>query len=172
ILAYLLEPLINSALLLSDSVSIVERAKAMERTLLYKQFVLAILQKPWFGYGINQIAMAQLDITPVFSLPRMMTQHTHNIVLDMMVWFGVPITVLTLGYMLLKTKFWPSVKNTEIQLYAQLSAIAILTHGMLEFPLEYAIFLIPFGIFIGLIAQPANSISISSVKVKVFMAAI
>lgn len=99
----------------------------------------------------------------------MMAQHTHNIVLDMMVWFGIPITVVTLGYMLLKTKFWPSIKNTETQLYAQLSAVAILTHGMLEFPLEYAIFLIPFGIFVGLIAQPANSISISSVKIKIFM---
>lgn len=168
-LSYLLEPILNSVLLLSDSISIIDRAKAMERTLLYKQFALAILQKPWFGYGVNQVAMAQLDITPVFSLPKMMAQHTHNIVLDMMVWFGIPITVLTLGYMLLKTKFWPSIKNTETQLYAQLSAVAILTHGMLEFPLEYAIFLIPFGIFVGLIAQPANSISISSVKIKIFM---
>lgn len=172
ILAYLLEPILNSALLLSDSVSIVDRAKAMERTLLYKQFALAILQKPWFGYGINQIAMAQLDITPVFSLPKMMTQHTHNIVLDMMVWFGIPITILTLGYALLKTRFWPSIKNTDTQLYAQLSALAILIHGMLEFPLEYAIFLIPFGIFVGLIAQPANSVSISSTKLKAFITAL
>lgn len=166
---YVLDSWLNAKLMLADTVVSLDRGGSNSaRLMLYKQFTLAILQKPWVGYGINQIAAAQIAITPVFPLPNMMTQHTHNILLDMMVWFGIPITILVIVYALFKVKFLPSLKSNETLLYAQLSALVIFIHGMLEFPLEYAIFLMPFGLFIGLMAKSKNAIKIEAFKVKVF----
>jgi O-antigen ligase len=110
----------------------------------------AIGQRPWFGYGWGQVGVAQQQAALSHGASGEWLSFSHNVVLDLMVWSGVPIGgLVTLGCV-----YW---------LYAQvrscrdagtlmaLSAIAALaTHALLEYPLAYAYFLLPLGLLVGM----------------------
>lgn len=81
----------------------------------------------------------------------------HNIVLDLLVWNGLPLGFLIIAYFAIWL-FWLS-KNAKdtISIVAILMVSAILMHAMLEFPQRYAYFLLPMGFLLGLIqAQTPN----------------
>lgn len=141
-------PFIAEMLLLQGQ-DLSSRTQAFERWDLYKQFYYAVLQGPIWGYGVGQVAAAQIAITPDYPVP-IMTFYTHNIVLDILVWFGPIIGgVITIicGIWLLRLG-WHA-KSTE-SLFSLVAAGFILTHSMLEYPHAYAYFLLPLGFFLGI----------------------
>lgn len=62
----------------------------LNRIAMWHQMLLVIKNQPWFGYGWNQVGVAQVMITLEYPV-REYTEHAHNIILDIFIWNGIPI---------------------------------------------------------------------------------
>ncbi|MEZ2773896.1 Wzy polymerase domain-containing protein [Acinetobacter pseudolwoffii] len=131
---------------------VVERATSgHHRILMWKQLLYAVSQEPIWGYGWNQVSVAQLSVFEDYPIGPW-TEHSHNIILDLLIWNGVPIGILIIGFFALW--LWKLSKlTTSIEVFIGLAMIGVLfVHGLLEYPLEYAFFLLPFGLILGMIS--------------------
>lgn len=117
---------------------------------MWKHLFYAITQQPWGGYGWFQTNIAQLQGVLLFKNEGYLSS-AHNIVLDLILWTGIPIGSLILIYVLylLKILFLHITTLSEFYLFALL--MCVLVHANLEFPLYYSYFLFPAGFFIGLL---------------------
>lgn len=113
----------------------------------------AIGREPLLGYGWQQIGAAQqrvaLDHQPMGAL----FDHSHNFVLDILLWNG-----LFVGGLILAILAWWFIDHIHACRNAGavwlLAAVAgVFAHAMVEFPLAYAYFLIPVGLAMGAIEQ-------------------
>lgn len=128
---------------------VVERATSgHHRILMWKQLLYAVSQEPIWGYGWNQVSVAQLSVFEDYPIGPW-TEHSHNIILDLLIWNGVPIGILIIGFFALW--LWKLSKlTTSIEVFIGLAMIGVLiVHGMFEYPLEYAFFLLPMGLILG-----------------------
>lgn len=119
------------------------------------QMFYAILERPWFGYGWNQTALAQYQNMDKYPISVWITS-SHNLLVDIIVWCGIPIGIsfiLYCVYLIFRSIL--KIKKIE-ELFAFCMILTFLVHSMLEYPLHYAYFLIPFGVFWGIILS-ANS---------------
>lgn len=138
-----------SAFLLLPSTSALDRAQSLERFAMWHQLWQALKEGPILGYGWNQVSIAQVGVSVKFPVP-IVTEHSHNIMLDLLIWngpiLGCIIIVGTLWWLL---KLYWQARSLE-SVFALLAAGFVLIHGMLEFPLEYGFFLFPLGLFLGI----------------------
>ncbi len=108
----------------------------------------AILQRPLSGYGWLQNGWAQQTVALEHPGLRYEFNYAHNFVVDLMIWVGLPLgitlTVVLAGWA------WRHVKsrNRDITFLAG-ALLGIMVHGLLEYPLAYAYFLMPAGFLIG-----------------------
>lgn len=131
---------------------LLERALQMHRLDLWTQFVYALFEGPLWGYGWGQVSVAQalVSLDKPFALP---TEHAHNIILDLMLWCGPlvgGVVVLMLAGWLVLTAV--KVRRSESVLLLLIIGF-VLIHGLLEFPLEYAFFLLPVGFMLGVVVS-------------------
>ena len=84
-------------------------------------------------------------------------EHSHNFLLDLLLWNGIPvgliITALLLWWLLSRLR---AIKDAGSVWWLVLAG-GIVIHGMLEFAIEYAYFLIPLGLAMGLLERLAPS---------------
>ncbi|WP_338561390.1 O-antigen ligase family protein [Acinetobacter sp. KS-LM10] len=168
-------PAINSwvALVLNhnmvETASVIERASSGYLRLdMWQQQWVALMQQPWFGYGWNQTGIAQIaafDAHPSHEWYK----SAHNIVFDLLIWNGVIIGGLMIVYFS-AWLYWlnKGVKDT-ISIVAMLMVCAILIHGMLEFPLHYAYFLLPAGFLLGIVQSQYQRLPAVKVSGKSFV---
>lgn len=146
---------VSGALLLS-SANPYERMQSLERLDLWWQFLHAVLNGPLWGYGWGQVSVAQVYISQAYPV-SLMTEHSHNILLDIMLWNG-PIVggaiILFLGGWLVR--LLRRSRSVE-SLCSVMAASVVILHGMLEYPLEYAFLLLPVGLLLG-VAVSENSV--------------
>lgn len=122
----------------------------LHRLNMWQQMWVAIQNEPWFGYGWNQVSVAQVQTTLQFAHHEW-TEHTHNFILDVLVWNGLLVGILILiGVIVWLWKFVEHAYSAENFLMLAMVG-AVLVHAMLEFPLDYAFFLLPVGFIFGLI---------------------
>lgn len=113
----------------------------------YLIFINAIFERPIFGYGVGGVVSAFID--GIDASPGLGTYfaHTHNLILELLVWFGIPLG-LVLAFILFDF-FYRSYKKiksaNDVALFSIL--LVVVVHSMLEFPLHYVYFLIPTVIF-------------------------
>lgn len=109
----------------------------------------AILRQPWLGYGWNQTIAAQYAVANDHVATRELLGHAHNLVLDLLVWNGLPIGLLLLTG--LGAWFWFALRAARSSSTVLLLAgvLALFAHAMVEYPLYYAYFLIPVGLLMG-----------------------
>jgi hypothetical protein len=112
-------------------------------------FFKAAAHRPLFGFGWGQLGQAQfLMLDEKMWLGASMLQ-SHNIVLDLVLWNGF---VLGLGIAaVLAWWCWTVVRRvSSLEQWALMSFVMVLgTHAMLEYPLQYAYFLLPVGLVMG-----------------------
>jgi len=123
----------------------------------WREMLDAVAQQPFWGYGWQQIGMAQQNLSAV----GLYFEHSHNLLLDIFLWNGVPIAgvmIFLLGHWGV-TRFFAIQKNKNASLFLLLGGVFI--HGMFEYPLEYAYILIPFGVSVGIIEVSVNGGKIS-----------
>jgi len=115
---------------------------------MWSSFWTAILEKPWFGYGFGQVSHAQVAVAESYPIVGM-TQYTHNLFLDLLVWIGIPLGLLIF---FLISLFWIKlllVSDSKKGFYSLSTFSAILVHSLLEYPHAYSYFLLISGFFIG-----------------------
>ncbi|MEN9464048.1 MAG: hypothetical protein RL217_229, partial [Pseudomonadota bacterium] len=128
--------------------TLLAHATAVHRWDLYKQFIYALQEGPWYGYGWEQINQAQVLTAAAYPL-QMNTRYTHNILLDLLIWNGpvlgaVMIAVVALWWFkLLKNA------NNLAATYAWVALSFFILHAMLEYPHAYAFLLIPAAVLLG-----------------------
>jgi hypothetical protein len=138
------------------SPGLLERAIQSQRLGLWSQFLFAIYDGPLWGYGWGQVSVAQalISLERPFPLP---TEHAHNIILDLLLWCGPllgGIVVLSLTLWLVKMAL-KAKRNESVVLLLMVGFVLI--HGMLEFPLEYAFFLLPVGFMLGVVVSETEA---------------
>lgn len=117
---------------------------------MWHQMLLAISKEPLWGYGWNQVSVAQLSVYLEYPILEW-TEHSHNIILDLLIWNGIPIGILIITFF--SMWLWRlSLLAKSLEVFITLSMIGVLVvHAMLEFPLEYAFFLLPLGLLLGIV---------------------
>ncbi|WP_410209473.1 Wzy polymerase domain-containing protein [Aquirhabdus sp.] len=140
-------------------VDLAGHAQAFERLGLWQQFSLAVIDGPWWGYGWNQVSVAQLAMSNVFPVAQM-TNSSHNILLDLLVWNGPVVGMLmiaVIGVWIFRLGY--SARNQET-IFGLMTVGFVLIHGMLEYPLCYAYFLLPVGFLLGLSNRQLTQIGV------------
>ncbi len=150
-------PLANDALLLSAPRPLGETAHAGLRVLHWEAMRHAIQLEPLWGYGWGQVGAAQVRVADQMPYSGEWIEHSHNTVLDLLVWNGVPVgAVLALiPAAWFVRRAWACREPQAVWLIAGVGGLLI--HALLEYPLEYAYFLIPLGLSIGAIDSFATA---------------
>jgi O-antigen ligase len=147
----LLLPLISDALLLSAGRSLDEQMRPGVRLPYWAAMLDAIGREPLMGYGWQQVGTAQQDVAPDHPAVGDYFEHAHNFVLDLLLWNGIPVG----GLVVVMLSWWLIVHVRAVHDARVVWLLAVVggvvSHGMLEFPLEYAYFLIPVGLAMGAI---------------------
>lgn len=135
----------------TQTASIAQRAgSGHERLGMWMQILHAIAERPLLGYGWNQTSIAVVESIE-FNTVQVWFNSAHNIILDLLVWNGVPLGVLIVGYLSLWLLWLNKTAKDSTSIIAIMMVCAILIHAMLEFPQRYAYFLLPMGFLLGLI---------------------
>ncbi|MDZ7920964.1 PglL family O-oligosaccharyltransferase [Rhodoferax sp.] len=144
----------------SQSVSAIghdRMVSAGTRPLIWRQLTTALIQHPWVGWGWLQVAAA-LQFGALAFPGAEQTNYAHNIVLDLMLFVGMPIGVV----MLALTGWW--VWNRAQQSNGKVTAkcglfllIPLATHAQLELPHTYAYFLVVAAVLFGAIDAEAEA---------------
>ncbi len=143
---------LNAALLLGqDELYLIVQRQGDLRLSAWRLFVQAIVDRPWLGYGWTDVSSAQMAVADQFSSLGGIFQQSHNLFLDLMLWTGLPIGLLIAG--LLARWFWLRCRALrqpeDAALLLLLGAVGI--HALVEFPLQYAYFLLPVGLVMGIL---------------------
>lgn len=130
---------------------------------IWIQMYYAIIKEPLFGYGWNQVSLAQSNVILDYPL-KMWVNSSHNIVLDIILWFGLPIgLIIILYFIFLIFKIFIALNCTE-GFFSFSMFIVILVHSMLEYPLYYSYFLITTAFIFGVCASSLNHTKIFSIR--------
>jgi O-antigen ligase len=122
------------------------------RQIIWLKSWALIQAHPLFGVGFGNIAHAMfIETLPVPRAP--VTEHAHNIFLQLAVELGLPVAAawaLALVALIVRSRrALETVHGRAIAVFL----LAILTHSLLEYPLWYAYFLLPFAFMLGVFAQ-------------------
>ena len=158
----LLWPMVCDALMLSSGRSFGDQMRAGPRLPYWRAMLDAIGREPLWGYGWQQVGAAQERVALDHPVLGYLFDHSHNLVLDLLLWNGVPI-----GGLIIAALAWWFIAHIRACRDARavwlLAAVGgVVTHGMLEYPLEYAYFLIPVGLAMGAVDgfSPAGGVSL------------
>lgn len=146
--AVALWPSVGEALYLNARLA-EDSGTAGTRPLHWRVLINALAIQPSWGYGWQQVGIAQqhgVDFVPVAGE---YIEHAHNLLLDLLIWNGLPLGLLLAGLLL-----WIFISRvvacrsaTTAWLLVGIGGLG--AHAMLEFPLEFAYFLIPLGLMAG-----------------------
>lgn len=132
------------------------------RVALWSQALEASWLRPWFGWGMRDTAAAHNAVAHAadYSLPF---TYSHNIVLDMAIWIGWPLTLLVTVAILI----WLVARCVRPQSPTGWFGMGLLIpfgiHSLLEFPYAYAYLLMPAMIGVGYAAaagRPSRTVAI------------
>lgn len=171
-------PIINNFISALGATQIVETASVAERATsgylrfeIWTQMLLAIQQHPLSGYGWGQTSLAQLTVFNLHPSHEWVTSG-HNILLDIIVWNGLPLGLLIIGFMACWI-LWLNYKAKSLEsIIALLMVGAILIHALLEFPLRYAYFLFPLGFLLGFVQSQSPELKTSILSKYVIRAVV
>lgn len=126
------------------------------RLSIWSMLIKAALLNPWAGYGWGQVSHAQFEPGVVQLKIAASLQQSHNLILDLILWNGLPVGIILFIFLV-----WWTVRilrsiNTIEQLLMVFFIAAIFVHAMLEFPLQYAYFLLPVGLMVGALNANMN----------------
>lgn len=148
-------PAMQRALLLGAPESLAERGGQSLRFVLWPAMLRAVDESPWLGYGWLQVGAAHLSVADRIPATGELWMHAHNLFVDLLVWCGYPLGLLLIGAIVL---WWV----TRLRAFRTIEgAVGLLVisifgwHAMLELPHHYAYFLLPVGLWVGLVDSDA-----------------
>ncbi|MCQ4270695.1 Wzy polymerase domain-containing protein [Pseudomonas kuykendallii] len=161
---FLAIPIISESLNIAMS-NLSDRAGGGARLDLWVQMWAAIINGPFWGYGWGQASVAQTSVSILYpGVP--ITEYSHNIVLDILVWNGlIPGALLLAVAALFFARFVIMGRSSEA-LFCLLAVGFFCIHSMLEYPFAYAFLLFPIGILLGVLEFEVAEAPVLSVAVK------
>ena len=129
--------------------SLGERVSEGRRPAAWLLFIDAAMTHFWTGWGVLQNGATQFAMADRHPSLGYSFSSAHNFIIDLMVWFGVPIGLIAGASMV-----WALVRrirraSSSATLVTTLGIAALLLHGLVELPLHYAYFLLPLGLMFG-----------------------
>ena len=122
------------------------------RWTMWAQVGEGIRQRPLTGYGWNATSAAQ-DAGATRFPGEMSTGFAHDVYLDAVTWFGVPVglalAVLVTGWWLRRMRACDS----DLAFFAISLSIPVLVHSLVEFPFAFMFFLFPVGVMAGAVER-------------------
>jgi hypothetical protein len=122
------------------------------RIVVWPQLWQAAWLNPWLGWGLGNVSAAHNAVLHSYSVAEPFT-YAHNIVLDVAIGLGLPLT----GLALWAGGIWAWRRVRSVESAESWYAVAILipfsVHSLLEYPFAYAYFLIPAMLAIALLEQ-------------------
>jgi hypothetical protein len=142
-------PLNELLLLAQPQASLGGRADSELRLGVWRALLEAVGNAPWFGWGWNQVPVAQLSVAFEHDAGHRAFHNAHNLLLDLAIWVGLPLALLIVSLCV----YWLTRQARRCDdgaRWALLLAIgAIGVHAMTEYPLNYAYFLLTLGLLAG-----------------------
>jgi hypothetical protein len=142
-------PAINEWTLLAGSRGLSDQVQAGQRPTLWWALLDAVFRQPLWGYGWQQVPSAQWAVALDHAPLQRYFEHSHNIALDLLIWAGVPVggcLVVLAGIALWRQT--AAIDDARAR-WLLVAVMGVLVHALLEFPLEYAYFLLPVGLVLG-----------------------
>jgi hypothetical protein len=141
------------------------------RIVVWPQLWQAAWLNPWLGWGLGNVSAAHNAVLHTYSLAEPFT-YAHNIVLDMAIGLGLPLTGLALSTG--GVWAWRRVRTVESleSWYAVALLIPFAIHSLLEYPFAYAYFLIPAMLAIALLERHNTVRAGPVISRKVFVASL
>ena len=129
--------------------SMVQRLGQELRPELWRMLFDAAWQRPFAGYGWNQVVPAQAAVAEQYMALRHPFFQSHNLFLDFILWVGIPLgLLLAICVLAWFATALRRVHRPQEALYL-LMVLAVGIHAMLELPLHYGYFLLPTGLAMG-----------------------
>ncbi len=124
---------------------IAERSLRLE---VWSQLLHAVAMRPWTGWGFRQVVAAHNAVVDKYAVSEPYA-YSHNLVLDLLIWVGVPLALLFVGGAVLFV--WRRARATDQLLpwYGLAVALPLAVHSMFEYPFAYAYFLAPVMFLLG-----------------------
>jgi hypothetical protein len=121
------------------------------RVAIWTNLLLAIIESPVAGYGVGQVGAAQFTFLHDFGRTVELVEYSHNILVDLVIWFGPLFGCLLIGFFLcwIGRCLWRIQSAENWFLFSCIGSLVI--HGFVEYPLAYAYFLLPFSLMLGLL---------------------
>ena len=138
------------------------------RLSIWSNTLALIRLHPWTGVGFGEFNFAW-TLTPFPDRPIAFFDHTHNIVLQLLVELGIPLGLTVLGLLgfalvqAVRGAWRPAAAGAApgeplLRPAACVMVLLILVHSLLEYPLWYAYFLLPAAFAFGLcLASPTQA---------------
>ncbi len=166
LLAWAIEP--AQRLLLLQQEGVRTDPEVGPRQWIWLHFWAAIVERPWAGHGFNQAVRALAEVSETVH-PSRNVVFAHNVLLDFMTWFGIPLGAAAFAALLAWMGGWLR-RVADASLLGQRHAVfalwlALLVQSMLEFPFAHTYFLLPAALAAGAItpvrpgADPAAAAS-------------
>ncbi len=133
--------------------SLADRMSGGRRPAVWALFAHAIALRPWAGWGVLQTGAAQYAVALDHPSVGWYFSSTHDIALDLMVWFGVPLGLLATAALVLAVVRRLARAPDRAALATALAGAALLLHALVEFPLQYMYFLLPLAVYLGVDAE-------------------
>lgn len=152
--AFFLFKEVNTLLHLGGDRSLDSLGKSQDRFEIWQTMWQAFLLKPWLGYGWLQAASAHLEVAHLVAKTSGfgIIEYAHNILLDLLVWVGLPITLLIFFFLFRLFNLSLNQSKESGNLPFVIAACGIFVHSCLEYAYAYSYFLIPAAILLGLAA--------------------
>jgi O-antigen ligase len=133
-------------------VSVSMDTSAGTRLLVWPQLITAVLQRPWFGWGLREVSEAHNAVLHSYTSGEAFS-YAHNIVLDLAVGMGIPLTVIAMLIVAVWTYRRVLAVKTLLAWYCLALILPMAVHSMLEFPFAYAYFLLPTMLAVGVLEK-------------------
>lgn len=148
-------PQIEMLLMLSNELSpLRELTSGGIRLVLWRGLIDASLIHPFLGWGLREIHPAIFSGVAFSSQLGVAFGHSHNIIIDLIIWFGYPVTMALLAFLLYVAYRVFHLKSlNSTLLLCVFCTTTLLSHSLFEFPYQYLYFLIPAGIFLGTLGK-------------------
>jgi len=125
------------------------------RVSIWVELFGAVVQGPLWGYGWNQVSVAQVLVESASSR-TVYVEHSHNLFLDLLIWNGPVIGLICI----LAICYWVfqqiNLCKTREQWFLLVMIMPVAIHSLLEFPIEYAYFFIPVFFMVGMLELSAK----------------
>lgn len=152
--------------------SFADRGLETARVNVWPILIDGLNHKPWFGYGWLQVASAQYEVANLHPPVKELFAQAHNLFLDLLISCGYPLGILLCFAVI----YWFITRMRKVATVEAVFGMLLLgilgIHSMLELPYYYSYFLIPVGLWVGLIECSVDSMCWLSFRWKWFVCAL